>query len=183
MAAVRPLRRVRVWNRTGARAHALAGWAATEAGLGVPVEVVDTPGAATTGADLVCTVTASPEPLVGLADVAPGVHVNAVGAYRPDTRELAGDLVGAAARIVVDDAAAAGAESGDLLLAVQEGALAADHGSDELGALLAAGERPPRADDDITVFVSLGLAVQDVAAASSALARARQLGLGTDVAL
>lgn len=183
MAAVRPLRRARVWNRTADRAHALARWAAEEADLGVPVEVVDTPAAATVGADLLCTVTASPGPLVGLGDVAPGVHVNAVGAYRPDTRELAGDLVGAAARLVVDDAAAAGAESGDLLLAVEEGALAADHDRDELGALLVAGERPARAEEDITVFVSLGLAVQDVAAASTALARARRLGLGTEVPL
>jgi ornithine cyclodeaminase/alanine dehydrogenase-like protein (mu-crystallin family) len=111
------------------------------------------------------------------------VHLNAVGAFRPDTRELAGDLVGAASRIVVDDRDAAGSESGDLLLAVDEGALDADHEPDELGPLLLAEDRPARADGDITLFVSQGLAVQDVAAARACLARARELGLGTHVEL
>lgn len=172
MALVRDLRRVRVWNRTRARADELADWAHGHlAGLGadgVPVEVCDTVDRATDGADLLCTVTSSRSPILSLSDVGPGAHVNAVGAFQPDARELASDLV-SAARLVVDHREAARAESGTLLLATEDGHLDPDVRLDELGELLAGGVRFTRDPDDRTVFFSLGLAIQDVAAAAACL--------------
>lgn len=166
MACVRDLRRVRVWNRTPERAEAFAGWARDR---GHEVEVHATVATATEGADLVCTVTSSRTPILALEHVQAGAHVNAVGAFQPTTRELAGDLVGAADRLVVDHREAAWAESGTLLLAVEEGHLDPDVHLDELGELLAADAPVERRRDERTVFVSLGLAVQDAAAAAACL--------------
>lgn len=181
MAAVRPLRRIRLWNRTPARAEQLAeaaaGW-----GLGAPVEVAASPADACAGADLICTTTSSPEVVLRSVDVADGAHVNAVGAFRPTTRELDADLV-ARSTVVVDSIESALAEAGDLLLAGAEGRIdPASHIAAELGAVLA-GARPGRSGaGEVTVFESLGLAVEDLAAAAHVVERARATGAGTEVA-
>ena len=112
----------------------------------------------------------------------PGAHVNAVGSSIPTTRELDGATM-AAARIVVDRRESTLAESGDVLLAIEEGTLARDVPLVELSDVLC-GSAPGRTSDgDLTVFVSLGLAVEDLAAAELALASAERLGIGTQVEL
>jgi ornithine cyclodeaminase len=130
----------------------------------------------------VVTATTAREPIVERAWLAPGAHVNAVGSSIPTTRELDGATM-AAARIVVDARESALNESGDVLLAMREGALAEDVPLVELGEVLT-GSAPGRASaEELTVFVSLGLAVEDLAAAELALRVAEQAGLGAEVTL
>jgi ornithine cyclodeaminase len=177
MREVRSLRRVRVWNRTPERAQELASWAA---GLGIDVEVIGSLPDALAGADLICIATTSSEPLVDGDWVADGAHINAVGAFRPPDRELHSNAV-ARAHVVVDSRESALAEAGDLLFPIKEGLIDESHITAELGEVLL-GARPGRgAEGQVTLYKSLGLAVQDVAAAQEVVRRARELGLGVEV--
>lgn len=112
------------------------------------------------GCDIVCTATRATEPIVTAAMVRPGTHINAVGSYRTDMRELATDLV-AAATVVVDEVHAAHDEAGDLALAVADGGWSWDRLAGDL-ALVAAGGLARSDDDEITLFKSVGLAVEDL---------------------
>ncbi|MEU6366629.1 hypothetical protein ABZ876_13055 [Streptomyces sp. NPDC046931] len=133
---------------------------AAAAELGIEVETVSTPAQALAGADLVCTTTAAREPVVQAPDLAPGVHVNAVGASFSDHRELSSQAV-AGASFFVDSRESALAESGDLRAPLTEGLVGPDHIRAELGEVLL-GTRPGRREDtEITVFKSLGPGVQD----------------------
>ena len=134
------------------------------------------------GADIVCTVTSSREPVLNAQWLGPGVHVNAVGASVPSARELDSDTV-AGARVFVDRHESARAEAGDLLIPRAEGRIGDDHVEAELGEVLASGLRRPRAATDRTVFKSLGLAVEDLAAARVVYARAVAEGRGTWIEL
>jgi ornithine cyclodeaminase len=177
MGAVRSLRRVRVWNHRPAGAESFAAWAAGE---GYTVEVCSSVQAAVTDADLICTVTSSREPLVDGDWVNTGTHINAVGAFQAETRELCSNVV-ANARIVVDSREEAAKAAGDLLLAIAEGALPAGSEFPELGELLV-GSAPGRATpDEVTVFESLGLALEDVAAAAHVVSAAREQKLAIEV--
>ncbi len=120
--------------------------------------------------DVVCAATRSDTALFALADVRPGAHVNLVGSYRLDLREVAGDLV-AASTVAVDDVAAAKAEAGDLHFAVQEGLWAWDRIAGDLTDL-ASGRLTRTSYAEITLFKSVGLAVQDLAIAQRAAAAA-----------
>lgn len=116
--------------------------------------------------DIVCAASRADTALFGLADVRPGAHINAVGSYRLDLREVAADLV-AAATVTVDDIAAAKAEAGELHIAVQEGVWSWDRIAGDLTDL-ASGRLRRTSDDEITLFKSVGLAVQDLAIAQRA---------------
>ena len=163
---------LRIWSRTREHAEPLA--------LESHAVVCDSIEEALDGAEIVCTCTASREPIVRLAWLATGTHVNAVGSSIPSARELDGDLV-AAASLFVDRRESTLNESGDFLRAVEEEGIGPDHILAELGELLV-GRHPGRAgDDELTVFKSLGLAVEDLAAAALCVERARASGLGTEV--
>jgi ornithine cyclodeaminase len=177
MAAVRRLRRVRVWSRRRETVDGFVAWARKE---GHAVEPCATVEDAVRGADLICTVSSSREALVDGDWVSPGAHVNAVGAFEPTTRELHGNLV-AKARIVVDSRQEAAKAAGDMLLAMAEGLMPPDTEFPELGELLA-GKAEGRADpDEITIYESLGMALQDVAAGASVVETARERRLGVEV--
>jgi len=134
------------------------------------------------GADLVCTISSSKTPVVDHSWLKPGAHINGVGSHTPDARELDGPTV-QAARVAVDSRQAALKEAGDFILPIQEGLFAAEHVSDEIGELLA-GLKPGRASaDQITLYKSVGIAVQDVAAARLVYERAAAQGVGVEVAL
>ncbi len=120
--------------------------------------------------DIVCAATRADTPLFGRDDVHAGAHVNLVGSYRLDLREVAADLV-AASTVTVDDLAAAKAEAGDLHLAVEEGVWAWDRVAGDL-VDLATGRLRRRSDEEITLFKSVGLAVQDLVIAQRAAAAA-----------
>jgi ornithine cyclodeaminase len=178
---VRPIDDVRVWSRSGTRAHDFA--AKLGAG-GARITVCETAREAVTGADIVCTVTSSREPVVCGEWLAPGTHVNAVGASLPTARELDSEAV-RRARFFVDRRESTMNEAGDFLIPKNEGVIGDDHIVGEIGELLL--ERPTiqgrRSASDITVFKSLGLAIEDVAAARSIYDRAVATGAGTWIQL
>ncbi len=161
--AVRPIERLIVWSRTRERAAALAdrlgGEVATDASEAVAA------------ADVVCTATPARRPLFEPGAIRAGTHVNAVGAYTPEMVEIPAAVV-RSAFVVVDDIAAAEAEAGDLVAAGVAPAVT-------LADLLAGRVEPPAGG--VTVFKSVGIASQDVAAAVAALEAARRAGLGTEV--
>jgi ornithine cyclodeaminase len=161
MRAVRTLRRVRVWSRNPESARRFA----EEEGerLGLAVEPMASAREAVEGADLICTVTAATNPVLEGGWISPGAHVNAVGACTPKARELDSAAV-ARARLFVDRRESALAEAGDFLLARSEGAVADDHILGELGDLLEGKIPGRRSAEEITLFKSLGIAVEDLAA-------------------
>jgi ornithine cyclodeaminase/alanine dehydrogenase-like protein (mu-crystallin family) len=164
---------IRIWSRNTSHAEALA--------LETHSLVAETVEEALDGADIVCTTTAAREPVLRRSWLRPGTHVNAVGSSVPSTRELDAETV-AAASLFVDRRESTLNESGDYLLALAEGLIGPDHIRAELGELLT-GRHPGRTgDDELTVFKSLGIAVEDLAAAELCVARARERGLGTEVA-
>ncbi len=176
LSADRELALIRVAGRNAGRAAACAQDLRRE--LGVPVVACATGREAVAGAGIVVTATSSAEPVVRGGWLAPGTHVNAVGACLPSARELDSATVAAAA-LFADSRESAAAESGDFLLAVADGAIGPGHIRAELGEVLTQAA-PGRTDaDEITVFESLGLAVEDLAAAALAWRKAEQAGRGT----
>jgi ornithine cyclodeaminase/alanine dehydrogenase-like protein (mu-crystallin family) len=172
MRCVLPGAEVRVWSRGTARAADLA--AKTGATL------VGTIEEALAGADVVCTTTSSRDPIISRDLLSPGVHLNAVGSSIAVARELDAATV-AAASLFVDRRESTLNEAGDYLMAVTEAGIGQDHIKAELGELLE-GVHPGRtSDDELTLFKSLGLAVEDLAAAELVVARARERGIGTEV--
>lgn len=180
MREARPLRRVRVWSRTSAHAARLAEEEAD--GLGVRIEVAADARAAVEGADLICTVTASAEPVLQGAWLAAGAHVNAVGSSTRFARELDAAAV-ARARLYVDRRESAFEESGDFLAARAEGAVDDGHIVGEIGEVVLGRIPGRRSPEEITLFESLGLAVEDLAAAHHVYLKARTQGAGTWVPL
>lgn len=179
IAAVRRLRRIRVWSRSPERARALAREAAASGGPAVEavVEAAD----AVREAGIICTVTASPTPVLHGPWVSPGAHINAVGAHTPETRELDTDAV-TRARIFVDARESALREAGELLIPIKERRLRTTDLQAELGDVIA-GLAPGRlSSEEVTLFKSLGLGIEDVAAARFATAEARRLGVGREIA-
>ena len=165
-ALVRPIRAVRIWGRRRARAAAIA---ERVAGRGFEVAVADDLAEAVGWADIVSCATLAAEPVVRGAWLRPGQHVDLIGAYTPQMREL-DDAGLRRARIYVDTRAGALAESGELVQALAAGVLAPADLCGELSDLAAGrvtGRRDPR---EITVFKSVGTALADLAAAELAVA-------------
>ena len=173
---VRDFREVRAWSPTPEHLRAFV------AEAGEPVRAAASPAEAVRRADVVVVATSSITPAIDDAWVSPGAHVIGIGACRPTHRELDPALV-ARARLVVDARASALAESGDVLEGIREGRFTAAHVAAELGEV-ARGRRPGRtAADQVTVFKSLGLAIEDLCAAELALRKARACGRGIPVPL
>ncbi len=163
---------IRLWGPTPERAAALA----AELDVALATSVDEAVG----GADVICTTTAAREPVLARGQVAAGTHLNVVGSSFPTAREVDGALV-AASSLFVDRRESTLAEAGDYLFAVEETGIGPEHILAELGELLV-GSHPGRQQaDEITLFKSLGLAVEDLAAAELSVARARERGLGTEV--
>lgn len=173
---VRKVRRVRVASKTPARARAFAERESRRHGITITPcasvrEAVD-------GADIVCTLTSSREPVVLGEWLSAGAHVNAVGSSVGSARELDAAAV-SRSRLFVDRREAALAEAGDFLLARQDGAVTDAHIVAELGDVLT-GSNPGRTSpSEITLFKSVGLAIEDVAAAQHIYSKARGSGFGT----
>jgi ornithine cyclodeaminase len=180
MACVRRLRRVRVWSRQPERARAFADWARQTGKQ--RVEPVDRVARAVEGADLICTVTASPTPVLEGGWISPGAHLNVVGSSVASTREIDSAAM-ARGRLIVDRVESAMQEAGDFLIARDEGAIGDDHIKGELGDVLA-GRVPGRTgQEEITIFKSLGLAIEDLAAAELVVRKANAAGVGVVVNL
>ena len=160
---VRTLKDVRVWGRSIERAEAFAADMSTATGL--TVRAVARIAEATLGAGIVCTVTAAIDPILDLACIIPGAHVNAVGSSGPGQAEIASDLV-AASRFIADHREHVLAHGGEFLRAKAEGLVGEDHIAAELGEVLSGARLGRTGPDDITLYKSLGHAAQDIAAAA-----------------
>ena len=150
--------------------------------FGVEVMVSGSAREAVEGADVICTITGARTPVLEGAWISPGAHVNAVGASLPTARELDTAAV-ERARLFVDRRESTLAEAGDFLIPRGEGAITDAHILGELGDLLAKSVKGRVKRDDITLFKSLGLAVEDVAALRYIHGQAVAAGVGTRVAL
>jgi ornithine cyclodeaminase/alanine dehydrogenase-like protein (mu-crystallin family) len=176
MAALGRFRRARIWSRTDEHTRRLA----DEAEAPFPVEPVASAEEAVRGADVIVTATTATQPVVQREWVADGAHINAVGACLPHVRELDTRTVADSA-FFTDRRESAENEAGDFVLAMQEGAIGPEHIRAELGEVVA-GMAPARgAADEITVFESLGIAIEDLAAADHVVRRAREEGVGAEV--
>jgi len=183
VAAVRPLTSIIIQSRTDAKAHALAEWVTNESGLAVSARVVAQAEAAVSEADLVClcTSTAVPDHILQAGWLRPGTHVNAIGGINEVACEFDPWYL-QTAYVVVEERAVALAESGEVRQAIQAGYLSAER-------LIDAGEivngvAPGRASpSQITVFKSVGLAIQDAAVSRALYEKARLSGIGTTIEL
>jgi ornithine cyclodeaminase len=147
-----------------------------------PVRACQSAAEAIRGAGVVILATASPTPVIEDAWVAPGAHIVSVGACRPNQREIDPALL-ARARLVVDSRSSAFLESGDVVMGLAEGRFARGHIVAELGEVIAGGVPGRTSELEVTVFKSLGLAVEDLAAASLAYERARVQRKGIEIDL
>lgn len=178
LARVRPVREVRIWSPTPDHRRRFAAEMAPR--MTVAIRPVDDPQTAVREADIVALTTAANEPVLLSDWVRDGTHVVAVGAYRPSDREMDSDLV-QRGRLFVDSRAGALAEAGDILIPIQEGRFGADHIVGELGEVLEKRVPGRRSRRDVTIFKSLGMAVEDVAAAELAYRLAEAEGVGSHV--
>jgi len=173
MLEARRFEEIRISARTRESAERLAAeWPAARAVAGNEEAV--------RGAHVICTVTQSAEPVLRADWLAPGAHVNAVGACFPHTRELDTETV-VRSSFFTDRRESCENEAGDYVIPLREGAISNGHIKAELGEVLAGIARGRTADDELTVFESLGLAVEDLAAAEYLLRRAEDTGKGTTV--
>ena len=176
LAEVRALTDVRVWSPQARSRERFVGDMTGR--IAAPVRACESAEAAVRGADIVVLVTSSPTPVVDDAWVTPGAHVISVGACRPDQREMAPALV-ARGRLVVDSRAAALVEAGDVVQGIRDGNFDATHVAGELGEVLLGRVAGRRTGQEVTIFKSLGMAVEDVAAADLVYRRAEDTGAGT----
>jgi len=171
MQAVRPLRRVLVWGRSKEKAQAFVEQNAARAGI----EIHAAPDARTAveKADIVCTVSSSPSPILEGKWLRPGTHLNLVGAFTPATREVDSETIHRA-RLFVEIREFALREAGELLIPIEQGELTADHIVGEIADVLT-GSIPGRTKpSEITAYKSLGNTAQDLATATYAYERAAE---------
>jgi ornithine cyclodeaminase len=180
LSLVRPLQRVLVWARSAERAARFAARVTQE--LQLPCEVATTLRGAVAQADIICTATSAAEPYLMGEWLRPGTHLTLVGSAVAHTSEVDAATV-AAARFFVDYRAAALQQAGELIAAVQAGVVSFEHIAGEIGEVLLGRVPGRRSRDEITIYKSLGVCTQDLAAACEvhAVARARGVGISFDL--
>ncbi len=177
---VRALEEVRVWSPNAkSRGRFVDEMAAHSSAR---LRATDTAEAAVRGADLIVLATSSPAPVIEDAWVTPGAHVVSVGACRPDQREMAPELV-TRGRLFVDSRAAAVVESGDVVMGIKEKRFAESHIAGEIGEVVLGRVDGRLNEQSITIFKSLGMAVEDVVTADLVFRRAVETGAGTELTL
>lgn len=182
MMQVRPIERVLVWSRNPATIVRFT--ARVKLNFpGLQIESATSPREVVEGSDVVCTLTPSREPVVEGAWFKPGLHINAVGAPpRADHREV--DFAGMArARVFLDSIGTAMHNSGDILLALADGAITKDQVATELGQIITGSVQGRTSRDDVTLYNSVGIGIQDLAIGGLILDRARQKGVGLEIDL
>ena len=188
MAAVRPLREVRVWSPDRERCAAFVKRATDEFGVNaetgarIAISAAARPRDAVAEADIICAVCAATAPVIESSWIRAGTHINAVGAHRPHERELDTATI-QRARVFVDYLPSAMEEAGDILIPIGEKAIDRAHVLGDLTSLVTnrvPGRTEPK---DVTIFKSVGLAIEDIAAASHAYRRALAAGVGTRVTI
>ena len=177
---VRQIEEVRIWSPRPQSRRQFVDEMSPKAGI--PIIAADSAEAAVRGADLIVLATSSPTPVLDDDWVAPGAHVVCVGACRPSQREMPPLLV-KRSRLYVDSREAAVLESGDIVMNVAEGLFDAGHIRGEIGEVVLGRIAGRKSGTDITVFKSLGMAVEDVVAADLVFRRAVETGAGTQLTL
>ena len=177
---VRQLEEVRIWSPKEQSRQQFVNDMSPH--MSFPVIAADTAEAAVRGADLIVLVTSSPTPVIEDAWVSKGAHVVCVGACRPSQREMPPQLV-KRSRLYVDSRDAAVLESGDIVMNIADGLFDASHIRGEIGEVVLGRVGGRKSDDDITVFKSLGMAVEDVVAADLVFRRASESGAGMELTL
>ncbi|MGH3650713.1 MAG: ornithine cyclodeaminase family protein [Acidimicrobiia bacterium] len=173
---VRPITEIRVWSRNPENAARLAG----AGGGSATIRTMGSVAEAVAGADIVCTTTASPEPILAGSLLEPGMHINAVGSSVPFARELDTEAM-ARSMIFVDRKESTINESGDFLMAQADGAVGESDIVAEIGDILIGSHRGRDSDEEITMFVSLGLAIEDIAAGDLVYRNAIAAGRGVGI--
>lgn len=176
LALVRPLRRVRVASRRTERARSFA--SSMQRRYEVLIEAVESVEDAVRGADLIVTATSSADPVLRREWISPGAHLNVVGSSTAKRREVGSDVM-AVCRLFVDRRESTENESGEYIHALREGAIRPGAIQAELGELLLGSAVGRGSPDEITLFKSLGLATEDLAAAAYLLGEARRKNAGT----
>ena len=174
MRAVHPIERIVAWGRDRAKLEAF--------GHENGVEIAASAAEAVQGADIIVTATPAREPFLSLAMLSPGQHVNAVGASVAFMQEMAADIV-AGTRFVTDYRPSLEPQAAEVIAARKAGLIAADHDIPEIGEVIAGSKPGRRSDSEVTVYRSLGISAQDLAAAHAILTRAQAQGVGTVVAM
>lgn len=180
MAMVRPIRDVRVWSPN--QDHRTAFAREMRPRVNAPIAVAASARDAVDGADLIVIATASRQPVVRSEWIADGAHICAIGACRPDQREMETELV-QRGRLFVDSREGALAEAGDIVIPLKAGVFDDTHISGELGEVVNRTAEGRTSPAGVTIFKSLGMAVEDVAAAHLAYTKAAERGLGRGIVL
>lgn len=176
---VRNIRKAYVFDLQAERANAFAAKMAEK----LNIEVVAAGSAATLQeADVICTATSSNNPVFDDLHIKSGAHINGVGSYKPDMAEIPPNTI-ARAKVVVDQMQGCLAEAGDIIQPIQQGIITQDHIHGELGELVTGKISSRENDDEITVFKSVGVAVQDLITADLVLKIAQEKDLGTSLSL
>ncbi len=152
------------------------------AALSVEIAVAESSSEALQHADIVCTATVSATPVFADAEIGPGTHINAIGSYKPDVQEIPSDTV-LRARVIVDHRESALEETGDLIIPLKAGLMQETHIQAELGDVVAGRAEDRTSDTEVTLFKSVGVAIQDLAVGARVLERAQAMGLGTMTSL
>lgn len=178
---VRPIQTGWIFDSDLARAEGFVHEMAGKDPIPPDLRIADNPAQAVADADVICTATTSTTPVFSDQDLKPGVHINAVGAYTPYMQEIPPETV-KRARLVVDSRSACLSEAGDLIQPIQIGLITKGHIHAELGEIVSEKQPGRTSETQITLFKSVGVAVQDAAAARLALQNAQKLGLGQVIA-
>jgi len=176
--AVRSIRKAWVYDVTREAAEAFAD--EMRATLSVEIVAVSSAREAVQEADIICAATVSARPVFADADIAPGTHINAVGSYQPDVQEIPAETM-QRALVVVDHRESALVETGDLIIPIEQGLMQEADIHAELGEIVAGQVTGRTSDGQITLFKSVGVAIQDLAAATRALEQALAIDLGKTV--
>ena len=175
---VKKLQRIKIYSPLGISAERVR--QELESEVGVDIEVASSAEDTVRGSDLVITVTTAKEPVLELEWLKPGVHINAVGSHRPDLREIDGTTL-ARSKVVVDSREAIMAECGDILLAIKEKSITENSIHAEIGEVLAGAKAGRTSPAEITLYKSVGIAIQDVATAHLIYHKALEKRVGTEV--
>ncbi len=181
---VRDIQEIRLFNRSLEKAIQLAQELHESADEASPlVVVVNSPEEAVEGADILVTATNSMLPVFKSSALGPGIHINAIGSFRPDMQELPTEALMRSEKVVVESREAALEETGDFVIPIRQGVFSAQKLYAELGDIVRGSKAPRENNEEITIFKSVGLAAMDVVVGKMLYERALKLGLGQSVSL
>lgn len=179
IAAVRPLKRAWIYAHQPEQIQTMMAEMQSQL-TAIELRAAQSPAQAVREAQVICTATSSATPVFDGADLQPGTHINSIGSYKAEMQEVDCLTLQRAAKIVVDERAAAFAEAGDLITALAQGAIQLTDIYGELGEIAAGGKAGRENDNEITYFKSVGNAAQDAAVAQAIYQRAVQENLGVE---